>query len=148
VPCCPHKNALSRGSSETEHGRRAPARVKDLSISRRGRHFYCLWALIHWCRHELYPGFGLRLSLSRRGRWRRGRGCRAIRATNLLRDPTTPIAVTFLDILLPAFQRTKRAVKISVIIRTPKCLCEEIECNVWVPTLHGSDGFYRRKRDA
>jgi hypothetical protein len=61
-----------------------------------------------------------------------------MRATTLRRDPTTPTAVTFRDILLSAFRRTKRAVTLPATIRTRKCLCEEVECEIWVPELRAS----------
>ena len=72
------------------------------------------------------------LRLSCEGTWR-SRSSSKIRATALLGDPTTPSAVLFRDILLPALGRAKRAITISATGRTRKRICEEIECQLWVP---------------
>ena len=56
----------------------------------------------------------------------------------LLRDPTTPSAVPFRDVFLPTLGRTKRAITMPTTGRTRKRICEEIECNLWVPARHQS----------
>ena len=134
LPC---KNALPRGSPETaktgvalqlesKTGILAVGVVGVIVVF--GARFFT-W---RWRRCGLYWSFGLavlRLKCEGTGR---SRNSSEIRATTLLRDPATPSAVSFRNILLPTLGRTNRAITISATGRTRKRICEEIECQLWV----------------